>query len=59
MKARHCDECRYWQNPKSVKHSGCDKGHRPRFYVPKRPNDLDWGWKRRCEDFREIGGRVK
>jgi len=29
----------------------CRKGHKPRFYAPRAPNAVDWGWKRRCADF--------
>lgn len=31
----------------------CEKGHRPRFYMPRNHNPYDdlAGWKRRCNDF--------
>jgi hypothetical protein len=34
----------------------CSVGHRPRFYLPRGRYpfyDNDWGWKRRCGDFKE------
>lgn len=51
MKARHCDEC-HWFARESYEHV-CRKQHYPRFYKPKHPRDMDWGWKRKCEDFKE------
>ena len=30
----------------------CAKGHKPRFYMPRNYSDIDYGWKRRCDDFR-------
>lgn len=35
----------------------CSKGHKPRFYPPKGqyPHwSNHFGWKRRCEDYKEI-----
>lgn len=58
MKAKCCDECvKYipahksgidtWLSGDEV----CSNGHRPRFYSPRSPLDLSWGYKRRCDDF--------
>ena len=51
-KTRHCDECAHftrYQTPGTV----CKLKHKPRFYQPTRIMDNNWGWKRRCEDFKE------
>ena len=34
----------------------CRNGHRPRFYAPRSPSSVDWGWKRRCGDFASRAG---
>jgi hypothetical protein len=31
----------------------CKKGHNPQFQLPKNEMDLDWGYKRNCEDFEQ------
>lgn len=31
----------------------CTKGHKPRFYQPKDPMSSDYGYKRKCEDYKE------
>lgn len=33
----------------------CKLKHKPRFYFPVGIRDNNWGWKRRCEDFKEMG----
>lgn len=51
-KTRHCDECKhlyYWVGADEYQ---CLKLHKPRFYKPAREGDLNWGWKRKCEDFK-------
>ena len=30
----------------------CSKGHKPRFYAPRGNFDFEYGWKRRCKDFK-------
>lgn len=55
-KAHYCDECIYHHFPKgdlSRNYLECKKGHKPRFYNP-RTMDGDFGWKRRCDDFKAI-----
>lgn len=47
---RHCDECTRWY----AEMRECAKGHKPRFYQPTRIMDNNWGWKRKCEDFKEL-----
>ena len=50
-KVKQCDECQhfaYYDGPL------CAKGHKPRFYLPTRVMAQGWGYKRRCEDFKEI-----
>ena len=31
----------------------CKLGHKIRYYNPKHMNDDNFGWKRRCDDFRK------
>ena len=54
---RNCDQCAYaahWNDNAGKVHMHCQKGHRPRFYVPRKDNPHgDFGWKRRCEDYQE------
>jgi hypothetical protein len=55
--AKHCDECQHWYNfhhPSTIP-AGCHrcvKGHNPRRFQPRHPEDHEWGWKRICEDFK-------
>jgi hypothetical protein len=61
MPAAYCDQCKYFVHGITTNYvSGkqdikirCEKGHKPRFYMPKSDNPLcnDWGWKRNCEDY--------
>lgn len=60
---RNCDMCAWGRwgtelllnpEPFAVKYRfTCDKGHRPRYYQPKGPMDENYGYKRRCDDYRE------
>ena len=52
---RHCDECEHFDRRIPALDSGlvCLLGHKPRFYQPYKIEDHRWGWKRRCEDFKE------
>lgn len=54
-KARHCDECDHYDERKGrISEPPCAKQHKPRFYKPTDdPHNTNWGWKRRCEDFKE------
>lgn len=54
-KTRHCDECgHYTMHRIDDTRTPCSLGHKPRFYMPgSNPHDPGWGWKRRCEDFKE------
>ena len=51
MKARQCADCEHFEFKWPYEEAECFMGHKPRFYQPRNPNDDDWGWKRRCEDF--------
>ena len=53
MVTRHCDEC---ANHMSVlgNELACALDHKPRWYSPKGPMDFNYGWKRRCADFKEL-----
>jgi hypothetical protein len=48
-----CKFCNAWPGDSVI----CEKGHKPKFYKPKRWDKYgvhsDWGWKRRCGDFQE------
>ena len=51
---QHCDTCRWWQGSVVyMPEHECSRGHRPNFYLPKSPDDTTYGYKRRCEDWRE------
>ena len=52
-KTRWCDGCVWWVWIYGFvnKRGMCLKGHRPRFYMPRGPMDMEWGFKRRCADF--------
>ena len=54
-KTRHCEEC--WHMDRRIEaldaNAVCKLKHKPRFYQPARIMDNNWGWKRRCEDFKE------
>ena len=52
MKTRNCEDCDH--HNLETHDLVCEAGHKPRFYKPKSPTDFDWGWKRKCEDFKEI-----
>ena len=52
-KTRHCDECLHRQEINFRRTNPCELGHKPRFYQPTHEGDKNWGWKRRCEDFKE------
>lgn len=52
MPASHCEECEHCvlqllTEMKMV----CEAGHKPRFYLPRKPDDTEYGWKRVCDDF--------
>lgn len=52
MRARHCHECAHFV-ASIADPDVCGLGHRPRFYMPRDPPPDGWGWKRRCEDFKD------
>ncbi len=51
MTARHCDGCTHCYMVQILGMT-CEKGHKPRFYMPKHPNCNEWGWKRKCSDYK-------
>jgi len=53
IKTRHCDECAN-HRPVLGNELACVLDHKPRWFAPKSVLDQNYGWKRRCEDFREL-----
>ncbi len=61
-RAKRCEECKFWKwvpwtSFDGLSHGwipveGCGKGHHPRFYNPRHEGDAEWGWRRRCSDFK-------
>ena len=51
---RKCSDCQFGGWDASIGIFNCTFGHKPRFYLPRVPNDTRWGWKRRCKDFQPI-----
>ena len=52
---KNCGECKFrdWTGLKMK----CKKGHKPKFYMPTilqimNPTDTDWGYKRKCLDYK-------
>jgi len=59
-KAKYCLDCIYHSLSREYSEIlTCAKGHKPRFYPPKRnypfmePCEV-YGWKRRCLDYKEV-----
>jgi hypothetical protein len=50
-KAKNCADCQSGEWHPIHGDLTCSKGHKPRFYQPRDPADVSWGWKRRCADF--------
>ena len=51
MKAKHCDECKHFNDEDVPGTKVCEKNHKPRWYGQKHVQDTDWGYKRVCVDF--------
>lgn len=52
--ANHCDECKHFYYHVGADVHECMKGHKPRFYKPHWiDKNTSWGWKRKCEDFKD------
>ena len=53
MKAKHCDECKHFNDEDVPGAPVCWKGHHPRWYNQKHdnPHDTDYGYKRACTDY--------
>lgn len=59
IKTQYCDECQHWVvDASNAPFRTCNKGHKPRLYMPKGAMDTDWGYKRKCKDF-DLGDHVK
>ena len=60
MKAKHCDTCQHKTVEEAILTGGqwktcvltCAIGHKPRFFKPRYIHDYEWGWKRKCEDYK-------
>jgi len=55
MKTQHCDECKHFNDEDVPGARVCEKNHKPRWYSPKGTLDQNYGWKRKCDDFRPTG----
>lgn len=53
IKTRHCDECRF-HKVVIGNELACEYDHKPRWYSPKSPMDQNYGWKRKCAEYRPI-----
>lgn len=53
MKAKHCDECKHFNDEDVPGTKVCWKNHHPRWYVQKYILDTDWGYKKKCKDYEE------
>ena len=53
VKTHHCEECTYHRAVLGNE-LACAYDHKPRWFSPKGPLDQNYGWKRKCEDFREL-----
>ncbi|MBW2636959.1 MAG: hypothetical protein JRC86_05470 [Deltaproteobacteria bacterium] len=55
MKTKHCDDCKFigdlGEHEDGTYTKECGKGHKPKFYMPRGPNDFEYGFKRKCADF--------
>ena len=52
-RAAHCNECKHYNGDRD---RPCNLDHRPRFYLPQTMRAVhtgDFGWKRRCADFKD------
>lgn len=60
MNAKHCDTCQHKTVEEAILTGGqwktcvltCAIGHKPRFFKPRYIHDYEWGWKRKCEDYK-------
>lgn len=53
MKAKHCDECKYFKKTIVSPLTPCKLRHKPRWYSPKGAGDTDYGYKRKCDDYKK------
>lgn len=52
QKAKQCDECAHHFSKGEGNSPLCDKRRKPRFFMPKHGGDYEYGYKRKCEDFK-------
>ena len=63
MKAEHCDTCHNKVVEETILTNKqwktyiltCALGHKPRFFKPRYILDYEWGWKRKCSDYKQEG----
>ncbi len=55
---KNCEEC---SNHRAVlgNELACALDHKPRWFSPKGTLDQNYGWKRKCDDFRPMGHNVQ
>lgn len=54
-RAAYCDECKHYRGG-TDRQTVCGRGHLPKFYFAKSYLQLvlgDFGWKRRCPEFKD------
>jgi hypothetical protein len=53
QEAKRCEQCKHYDDFAAWEAWGnaCNLGHKPRWYRPKKIGDLDYGFKRKCEDY--------
>jgi hypothetical protein len=52
VKTQQCYQCAH-RNFEAELDSICDKGHKPKFFIPRSALDQNYGWKRKCADYEE------
>lgn len=51
IKTQFCNECIHADFHHDGRLRKCNKGHKPKFYLPQDYLDDNYGYKRKCEDF--------
>ena len=51
---KNCEECAHHRAVLGNE-LACALDHKPRWYSPKGTLDQNYGWKRKCDDFRPTG----
>ena len=55
---KNCEECAHHRAVLGNE-LACALDHKPRWYSPKGTLDQNYGWKRKCDDFRPTGHNAK